>query len=111
MCGFYPRALMKKLVDYAPLNNQHRLLLIEAEVASLEGEHDIAIEKYDSAIAAAEVIGFLHEQAIGNERAGDFFLAHGSIKRATRYYGHAIDLYRRWGAQAKVDHLCKQVPI
>eukprot|EP00957_Ditylum_brightwellii_P211361 15366088-Ditylum_brightwellii.AAC.1 len=111
MSGFYPTALMKKLVDYTQCNNQHRLLLVEAEVAYSKGEYNVAIEKYDSAIVAAEVVGILHEQAICNERAGDFFLAHGNIKRATSHYGHAIDLYHRWGAQAKVDHLCKQIPL
>jgi len=103
--------MVKKLVDCAPCNNHHRLLLIEAEVAHLKREYDAAVEKYDLAIAGAKVYGFIHEQAVSNERAGDFFLAHGKIKRATRYYGHAIDLYGQWGAQAKVDHLCKQIPI
>jgi len=102
---------MKKLVSYSPRNNQHRMLLIEAEVAYLKNDFDVAMEKYDAAIIAAELIGYRHEQAVCNEKAGDFFMSQGNMIRATSHYSCAIDLYRQWGAQAKVDHLCKHVPL
>eukprot|EP00957_Ditylum_brightwellii_P164103 12494958-Ditylum_brightwellii.AAC.1 len=69
--------VMSKMEGYVQIgksNHEHKLLLLEAEIKSRIGENNEASEKYQLAIAAAEKNGFIHEQAVANERAADFFL-------------------------------------
>mmetsp|Transcript_10194 Transcript_10194/g.14859 ORF Transcript_10194/g.14859 Transcript_10194/m.14859 type:complete len:175 (+) Transcript_10194:3301-3825(+) len=49
--------------------------------------------------------GFVHDQALANERAGIFFLETNDEFWASFYLSRARDLYRDWGAQAKVDSM------
>jgi len=89
------------------LNCQHRILLLETEIDILMGNTDNAIMKYNKAINAAAECRFIHEQAIANERAGDFCLSKGDV-RASYYYGEAYILYFQWGARGKAAHLKKK---
>mmetsp|Transcript_27179 Transcript_27179/g.39394 ORF Transcript_27179/g.39394 Transcript_27179/m.39394 type:complete len:273 (+) Transcript_27179:3-821(+) len=104
-------AKMEKFASIGKSNNEHKLRLLEAEMKSRIGEEGNAIEQYKLAIAASEKNGFIHEQAIANERAADFFLRNGNKSKASRYYGEANNLYLRWGAQGKADELCKSIPF
>jgi len=104
-------ANMEKFASIGKSNNEHKLRLLEAEMKSRIGEEGNAIEQYKLAIAASEKNGFIHEQAIANERAADFFLRNGNKSKASRYYGEANNLYLRWGAQGKADELCKSIPF
>eukprot|EP00957_Ditylum_brightwellii_P131000 9992756-Ditylum_brightwellii.AAC.1 len=63
---------MEKFASIGKSNNEHKLRLLEAEMKSRIGEEGNAIEQYKLAIAASEKNGFIHEQAIANERAADF---------------------------------------
>eukprot|EP00957_Ditylum_brightwellii_P033993 2574466-Ditylum_brightwellii.AAC.1 len=104
---------LSKLESFAQIgkaNCEHKLLLLQAEMKSFLGENDDAFGKYESAIAVAGENGFIHEQAIANERAGDFFVRNGD-SRASQYYGKSNTLYLQWGAQCKADHLCKNLPF
>uniref|UniRef100_A0A7S4VGD3 Protein kinase domain-containing protein n=1 Tax=Ditylum brightwellii TaxID=49249 RepID=A0A7S4VGD3_9STRA len=103
--------IMMKLARSAPCSNEHRILLIEAEMAFFTKEIDSAIGKYNAAIAAARVSGFIHEEALCYEKAGDLFLDQGNSRRAAYYYGLASELYCQWGARGKVDHLHRQIPL
>eukprot|EP00957_Ditylum_brightwellii_P018908 1421650-Ditylum_brightwellii.AAC.1 len=58
-------------------NCEHKLLLLQAETNSLMEENDDAFSYYESAIIVAGKNGYIHEQAIANERAGDFSLQKG----------------------------------
>eukprot|EP00957_Ditylum_brightwellii_P089626 6825927-Ditylum_brightwellii.AAC.1 len=55
-------------VQYGKANCEHKLLLLQAESKSLLGENQDAFRKYELSIAVAEKNGFIHEQAIANER-------------------------------------------
>mmetsp|Transcript_1792 Transcript_1792/g.2779 ORF Transcript_1792/g.2779 Transcript_1792/m.2779 type:complete len:122 (+) Transcript_1792:599-964(+) len=101
---------LKRFVQLGAANCEHKLLLLQAEAKSLLGNTKDASRDYDLAIAAAEKHGFIHEHAIANERAGDFFLRNGD-PRASQYYGKAHALYLQWGAQGKADNLSKNIPF
>jgi hypothetical protein len=51
------------------------MLLLRAELASLDYRDSKKVQRsYDDAIAAAGKLWFMHHQALGNERAGVYFL-------------------------------------
>ena len=54
--------------------------------------------------------GFVHNEAIANERAGCFYAARGFEKIATTYLRDARDCYLRWGADGKVRQLEQLYP-
>jgi len=101
---------MKSFVRSGSVNCEHKLLLLEAEAKSLLWDAEKASSSYISAIVAAEKHCFIHDHAIANERAGDFFLRNGD-PRASKYYGKAHALYLQWGAQRKADDLSRNIPF
>ena len=87
---------------YAPMNHQHRVLLLDAEMARVLGDKAQALEQYDRAIAQAKTSHYLHEEALANERAAQFYREWGKSKLAEAYLQEAYYGYARWGAKAKV---------
>mmetsp|Transcript_35379 Transcript_35379/g.51660 ORF Transcript_35379/g.51660 Transcript_35379/m.51660 type:complete len:274 (+) Transcript_35379:1-822(+) len=102
---------IERFAKLCPFNSEHKLLLLQAEMKSLMGEVKEASKHYELAISAAERNEFIHEQAIANERAADFFLRHNDPTRAAHHYGEAQVLFLKWGAQRKVDHLLMSIPL
>lgn len=99
------RELLENLLQFSPANFEHRVRLIEAEVARLSGRRGDALELYEQAIEAARRQNFTHEQALANELAGRFLLSQGNRTPARGYLLEAIFVYTRWGALAKVAQL------
>jgi diguanylate cyclase (GGDEF)-like protein len=95
---------------HVPANYHNKCLLIQAEKARVLGQTVEAMEFYDQAIAAAQSAGFVQEEAIAYERAGDFYLALGRIRIGELYLTEAYYAYIRWGAVAKVRALEKEYP-
>jgi hypothetical protein len=79
--------------------------LYQAEMAALEGKTDQAKTAYNHAISTAARHAFLHDRALANERAGEFFLQIDDLDWATYYLRDAHQLYLDWGALAKAAHL------
>ena len=88
-------------------NCHHMLLLLQAETLSLSSKNNVArIRKgYDDAVASAARSGFLHHQALANERAALFFVAQEDYNWATAYFQKSRALYMEYGAKAKASHL------
>jgi len=82
-------------------NHAHRVHLIEAEVARLEGRDEDAGGLYDRAIDHAKGERFAQDEALANELAGRFHLAGGRGADARAYLTEARAVYARWGAHAK----------
>ena len=61
-------------------------------------------------LRSAHTHGFVHNEAIANERAGCFYAARGFEKIATTYLRDARDCYLRWGAEGKVRQLEQLYP-
>ncbi len=91
--------------SFSEVNHAHRVALLGAEIARVEGKDGDAIAGYEHAIAHAREHGFLHEEAIANELAARFYLERGSETAARGYLLEAHESYREWGAHAKVEHL------
>ena len=85
---------------------RHMLKFTEAEMILANTDTKPSVRKvktlYNGAIAAATRDGFLHHQAYANERAGQYFLSLMEDDYAVVYLTQARNLYRRWGALAKV---------
>ncbi|HEY9905965.1 MAG TPA: AAA family ATPase [Candidatus Sericytochromatia bacterium] len=103
--------IMQNWAFYAPMNFQHKYDLVEAETARVLEQPLKAMEYYDRAIQGAREQGFIHEEALANERAAEFYFSCGREKIARVYLIDAHYGYVRWGAAAKVKHLESQYPF
>ena len=100
-------AKMKFIMRSRGLNNLHRYLLMQADLLAATRKKGCQTIKqsYDKAIATAAKSGFIHDAALGNELAGDYFRHVGDGYWADQYIIRACELYHEWGAHAKVEHL------
>ncbi|WP_017307017.1 trifunctional serine/threonine-protein kinase/ATP-binding protein/sensor histidine kinase [Spirulina subsalsa] len=97
--------ILTRWAYFAPMNHQHKVELLEAEKCRVLGNKAGAIEGYDRAIAQAQTNGYLHEAALGNELAAEFYLDWGKEAIAQTYLTQAYYSYVHWGATAKVEQL------
>ena len=100
-------AKLKQQGEHSPSNIWNKVCLIEAELEACSGRTDSAILLYDKAIQLAEKQGFVNEQALACEKAGLVLMTSGRAGDADWYITRARALYRRWGANKKVDQLVK----
>ncbi len=66
---------MAAMARHAPMNFQHKHDLVEAERARVEGRPHDALEGYEKAIRGAHAAGFVQEEALAYELAGELYLA------------------------------------
>jgi len=104
------QAKLKHWAQYAPMNYQHKVALVEAERHRVQGKPYAAMELYDQAIAGAKEHGFVQEEALANELAAKFYLARGRKQIAAGYLKEAYYGYSRWEAVAKVAQLENTYP-
>ncbi|WP_414624664.1 AAA family ATPase [Calothrix sp. CCY 0018] len=102
--------LQQQWADYAPMNHQHKVDLVEAEKARVLGQKAEAIELYEKAISGAKANEYIQEEALANELAAKFFVEWCKEKFAAVYMLQAYYCYARWGAEAKTDDLEKRYP-
>jgi len=95
---------------HCPANFRSRHALVAAEVARIEGRELQAMDLYEEAIRSARTSGFVHIEALANERAGRFHLERGFETIARAYLRDARTSYLTWGAAAKVAQLETQHP-
>ena len=93
-----------------PVTFEDRAALVRAEIARIEGRVLDAQDLYEKAVRSAHTQGFVHNEAIANERAGCFYAARGFEKIAATYLRDARHCYRRWGAEGKVRQLEQLYP-
>jgi hypothetical protein len=88
-------------------NTGHLVKLLDAEILATHKHYDTNQIKslFDSSIAKANRAGLIHNAALANERAGDFFLKEGDLYWAEHYLGQSKSLYADWGAAAKVSQI------
>ena len=99
---------LKKWAHNAPMNYQHKFVLVEAERCRILGQKAKAIDLYDQAIALAKHHQYLNEAALANELAARFYLDWGKERLGQDYLINAYYDYARWGAKAKVKDLEQQ---
>ena len=88
--------------ENCPENFENRAALVGAEIARIEGRLLAAEELYEKAIRSAHANGFVHNEAVANEVAAQFYSGRGFEKVASAYLRDARYCYQRWGAGGKV---------
>jgi diguanylate cyclase (GGDEF)-like protein/PAS domain S-box-containing protein len=96
---------MQHWARHAPMNYAHRVALIEAEFARVEGSEQAASLAYDRAIDLAQQHGYLQDEALAYELAARFYLAQERTRIARAYVRAAHAAYLRWGAVVCVRDL------
>jgi predicted ATPase/class 3 adenylate cyclase/GAF domain-containing protein/tRNA A-37 threonylcarbamoyl transferase component Bud32 len=89
----------------APSNYLHKYYLVKAEYCRLLGQIATAMEYYHQAIQLAQENNYIHEVALANELAAEFFFNLSLTKIAQVYIREAHYNYQKWGAKAKVLEL------
>ncbi len=102
---------MRKWAQQAPMNHQHKFELVIAECHRVQGQDLLAMAAYDRAIAQAKENGYINEESIAWELAGQFYLGLDKSTIAQTYLTNAYYAYTRWGAKAKVATLAKSYPF
>ncbi len=88
-----------------PQTFQSKLLLLGSERLRLEGRTLEAMAGLEQSALTAGAAGFVHEQALALQWAGELSLTHGLEAAALAYLQAAGGAYRNWGAQACVQRL------
>ena len=101
---------LKTWAENCPENFANRAALIGAEMARLDGRDRDAMDLYEQAIRSARDNGFVHNEAIANERAACFYAKLGFDTISYAYLRNARYGYARWGADAKVRQLDQSYP-
>jgi len=96
---------MTRWAVHCPANFLHLQLLMQAELARLDGRAEAALRLYEQAMDAARASGFCRDEALANELAARHLLAAQRRKAAEGYLRAARHLYERWGARRKVTQL------
>lgn len=92
--------------SYAPLER-----ILAAEIARIEeAPLESVTQVFDQAISSAKENGLVNYAALASELAGDMWRKSGCTNISSYYMWEAIDLYRDWGAVAKVRELENKYP-
>ena len=94
---------LRKLARHAPMNHLHVYELVEAERRRVQGRHAQAGAHYRRAMASARENGYVNEEAIACELAGNHCLSQNRLTEAKGYLSEARYAYLKWGAMAKVQ--------
>jgi PAS domain S-box-containing protein len=103
-------ARMAVWAESCPDNFANARALIGAELSRLEGRIVEAEELYEEAGRLARRHGFVRNEALVNELAGEFHAARGLETVADAYLRNARDCYERWGALSRVRRLERRYP-
>ena len=93
--------IIRRWMKRGNVNVIHYLHLLEAELAILNGNSNMAKDSYSLAIAVAEKNGLIQDQALIYELAS----AAGIDNRGDYNMKQAIKCYNEWGATKKVSQL------
>src|SRR5262249_12270100 len=102
---------LQKWAKKAPMNFQHLVHLVEAEMARVGDREAEAIRLYNEAVSGARKEEYLQDEALANELAGRFYLGRELEHVAAAYLKSAHLCYARWGAVAKVHVLEAEYPM
>jgi predicted ATPase/signal transduction histidine kinase len=98
--------LLRRWAEACPENFRHKHLLVEAELARVEGRSlDLALDLYEQAIEGAHREGFLQDEALARELCARCLYGRGRRATARFYVQAAVQAYAHWGATAKVEAL------
>jgi len=92
-------------VKYSTWNWENKMLLLEAQSHSCEGELEMAKSKFQASVESAKKHQFVNEEGLARELLGMFYEENGNEEEANLQYAHARACYQKWGAFALADRL------
>jgi predicted ATPase/signal transduction histidine kinase len=101
---------LREWADNYPPTFGDKHALVSAELARIEGRDLDAMALYEEAIQAARENGFVQDEGVASELAGQFYLKRGIEKVAHYYLRDARYCFLRWGALGKVKQLDERYP-
>ncbi|MEJ7733292.1 MAG: AAA family ATPase [Polyangiaceae bacterium] len=93
-----------------PTTFEQKRLVLDAELARMQGREVEAMGIYDQAIEQARESGFVRDEALANELCGRFHQARRRAKVARAYITDAYYGYLRWGVPTKLADLEVEFP-
>ncbi|MES0198591.1 AAA family ATPase [Mesorhizobium sp. M0011] len=91
-------------------NFSNRKALVGAEIARLEGREVVAQHLYEDAVRLAREYGFVQNEGLANELAGQFHAARGLETISDAYLRNAVSCYERWGGHTKIRQIKARYP-
>jgi PAS domain S-box-containing protein len=91
--------------ESCPENFESRAALVGAEIARIEGRELDAERLYEKAIRSARENNLVHNEAVANELAAQFYAVRDFETISHTYLQNARYCYRCWGADGKVRQL------
>ena len=104
------QARLRRCARLNPGNFLNKYRLVQAEQLRLRGRELQAQKRYDESMRLAREQGFIQEEALAAELCGAMHMRAGRRPVGMAYLSEARELYRRWGAQAKVAYLERRFP-
>ena len=108
--GRSPAVRVSVLLFLIGIKMRMQQALMRAELAAVDGDHEVAITAYQASIDNAKKHAFINDQALATERMGLFFLNKGNLTEASNYLKQASELYETWGSIRKADHVLRKMP-
>ncbi len=102
---------LRKLARFSPENHRHHADLLEAELYRSQHKYTKAMDLYEQAIEQARQQGFILDEAMATELAGQFYLAWDKPGIARTYLQDAYERYADWGGRAKLEQMQEQYPF
>ena len=96
---------LKRVANHCPENCQHKVFLMQAEFAAVQGDLEKAVGLYNKSISLANKHGFVQDEALANERAALALWQSTNNATANIHMNQAVELYTAWGAAAKRKQL------
>jgi len=93
--------LLRAWSTYAPFHHEHRIALIEAELARVRNDLGLARERYLDAARLGEASDYVQDEAFIHERVAAFFASRGEDLPARSHAEEARRGWARWGAASK----------
>mmetsp|Transcript_16747 Transcript_16747/g.24263 ORF Transcript_16747/g.24263 Transcript_16747/m.24263 type:complete len:359 (+) Transcript_16747:2-1078(+) len=94
---------------FSPNHSFGKQYLLKAELAAINGKHDVAFELFVGAIGFSKGEGLLWEQALGAEICGRFMASRNKMEEAKEYLEEAHSVYLAWGGVGKATALQKDI--
>ena len=101
----YSKMLLRWATFGEPRNFLGKHYFLEAELAALAGKKEQSYKLYISAIGTCREGKFLMSTAMACERTAQSLMEWGQNDLAGPYFHEAIELYVKWGATKKAQHL------
>ncbi|MEM7059226.1 MAG: AAA family ATPase [Pseudomonadota bacterium] len=101
---------LQKLSQRGSSSQEHRAVLLQAELDAIKGRHRKAVRGFETAIKQARSVNALHDLGLFYERAARYHMSQGAEAAAAAYLTEARAAHEMWGAAGWITHLDQRFP-